>query len=499
MNINYLINQLLDYGLKNKLIEEYDVIYCANRLIDALGVKTFERVETEEIEINVLLEKLCDYAYENHIIDSNDVTTYDLYDTLLMDIIMPRPSCVLKKYQALFKEDKRKATDYHYDLSIKSNYIRMDRINKNICFKHNCKYGILDITINLSKPEKDPKMIALAKTIPSTGYPKCLLCMENMGFAGHLNHPARQNHRIIPLQLDGEDYFMQYSPYVYYNEHTIVLKKEHVPMAINRETFSKLLDFVRQYDHYFIGSNADLPIVGGSILAHDHFQGGNYVFPMFTANSLKTYKLAKYPSVTVEYVNWPLDTLCLIGSDKNTIADAADDILQKWINYSSPSVEVYSHTNGTRHNTITPIMRYVDGKYHAYLTLRNNRTSEEHPYGIYHPNNSLHHIKKENIGLIEVMGLAVLPKRLKEEMDLLKKVLLKEESMELLDVEPLLKHKPWTLDKLLRHEYTKENIDDIINSEIGDVFMEVLEDCGVFKYGNKIEEMDKFVIFVNEI
>ena len=498
MNINYLVNQLLDYGLKSNLIEEYDVIYCANRLIDALGVKTFERVETEDIEIHVLLEKLCDYAYENKIIDSNDVTTYDLYDTLLMDILMPRPSCVLKKYQALFKEDKRKATDYHYDLSKKSNYIRMDRINKNICFKHDCKYGTLDITINLSKPEKDPKMIALAKSLPSTGYPKCLLCMENMGFAGNLNHPARQNHRIIPLTLDGEDYFIQYSPYFYYNEHAIIFKKEHTPMAINKEAFSKLLDFVRQYDHYFLGSNADLPIVGGSILAHDHFQGGNYVFPMFTADSLKSYTVNKYPDIKVEYVNWPLDTLCLVGTNKEDIASLADDILQKWINYSSPSVEVISHTNGVRHNTITPIMRFVDGKYHAYLALRNNRTNEEYPDGIYHPNKSLHHIKKENIGLIEVMGLAVLPKRLKEEMDLLKKVLINEESKELLDVEPLLKHKPWTLETLSKYEFTKDNVDSIINAEIGNVFMKVLEDCGVFKFGNKIEEMDKFVKFVNE-
>ncbi len=341
-------------------------------------------------------------------------------------------------------------------------------------------------------------MIALAKTLPSTGYPKCLLCYENMGFAGNLNHPARQNHRILPLKLDGEDYFIQYSPYVYYNEHAIIFKKEHVSMAINKQAFSKLLDFVRQYNHYFIGSNADLPIVGGSILSHDHFQGGNYVFPMFEANTLKTYVVNKYPNIKVEYINWPLDTLCLKGTNKDDIASLADDILQKWIKYSSPSVQLISHTDGVRHNTITPIMRYVDGEYYAYLTLRNNRTNDEYPDGIYHPNKSLHHIKKENIGLIEVMGLAVLPQRLKSEMDLLKKVLLKEESNSLLDAEPLLKHKKWVDEELSKYQFDKDNITDIINAEIGNVFMHVLDDCGVFKFGDKIAEMDKFILNINE-
>ena len=493
MSINYLINQLLSYGLKNHLIEEHDVIYCANKLIDILKVKTFELEETEDIEIHVLLEQLCDYAYENGIIDSNDVTTYDLFDTLLMDVIMPRPSEVLNKFKALFEKDKSSATDYYYDLAIKSNYIRMDRINKNICFKYDSEYGLLDITINLSKPEKDPKMIALAKSMPSSGYPKCLLCYENMGFAGHLNHPARQNHRIMPLVLDGEDYFMQYSPYVYYNEHTIVFNKEHKPMAINREAFSKLLDFVRQYDHYFLGSNADLPIVGGSILSHDHFQGGRYVFPMFETNVLRSYTVKNFENIKVDYINWPLDTLCLRGTNKEEIVELCDKVLATWKGYSSPGVEVYSHTNLIPHNTITPIMRYVNGTYEAYLVLRNNRTNDLYPEGIFHPNASLHHIKKENIGLIEVMGLAVLPKRLKEEMDLLKKVILGNLGMDQLDVEPLLKHKEWALKLIAKHAFTIDNIDQIINDEIGEVFKKVLEDCGVFKFGDKLAEMDKFV------
>lgn len=498
MSVNYLINQLLNYGLKNNLIEEADVIYCANRLIAILKLKTFSREVTEDCPINELLEKLCDYAYENNIINSNDVTTYDLFDTLLMDVIMPRPSEVLKKYFSLWSENQKLATDYHYDLSIKSNYIRMDRINKNICFKYLCKYGVLDITINLSKPEKDPKMIALAKSLPSTGYPKCLLCEENVGFEGNLNHPARQNHRIVPLVLDGEDYFMQYSPYVYYNEHAIIFNKEHKPMIINKAAISKLLDYVRQYNHYFIGSNADLPIVGGSILSHDHFQGGRYKFAMFGVDVLKRYKNNNYPNVDIEYINWPLDTLCLKSKNKEEIADLAELILNKWINYNNPTIEIISHTDGVRHNTITPIVRYEEGYYYAYLVLRNNRTNADYPDGIFHPNSSLHHIKKENIGLIEVMGLAVLPKRLKEEMDLLKKVLLADLPRTYLDQEPLLKHKDWVDKVLSKYEFNIYNTTDIINKEIGEVFKLVLEDCGVFKFGNKLEEMDKFIKEINK-
>ena len=498
MSVNYLINQLLNYGLKNNLIEEHDVIYCANRLIDILKVKTFELEETNDIEINDLLVKLCDYAYEQGILNSNDITTYDLFDTLLMDVIMPRPSEVLNKFNSKFIKNKEEATNYFYDLAIKSNYIRMDRINKNICFKHNCEYGTLDITINLSKPEKDPKMIALAKTIKSTGYPKCLLCYENMGFAGHLNHPARQNHRIIPLVLDNENYFIQYSPYVYYNEHSIVFNKEHKPMVIDKAAFSKLLDFVRQYDHYFIGSNADLPIVGGSILAHDHFQGGKYNFTMFDAKIISDYKLEKYPNVDIEYINWPLDTLRIKGTNKEELANLAELILNKWINYSRPEIEVLSFTGETRHNTITPIVRNNKGVYEMYLVLRNNRTNDKYPDGIYHPKQSLHHIKKENIGLIEVMGLAVLPKRLKEEMDLLKKVLLGISPKEELNNEPLLKHKEWAEEVFVKYELNENNINEIVNYEIGEVFKQVLLDCGVFKFGNKKEEMDLFVKYINE-
>ena len=498
MSVNYLINQLLNYGLNNKLIEEHDVIYCANKLVDILKVKTFELEKTEDIEIHVLLEKLCDYAYEQGIINSNDVTTYDLFDTLLMDVIMPRPSEVLRKFNYKFLGNKEEATNYFYDLAIKSSYIRMDRINKNICFKHDCEYGTLDITINLSKPEKDPKMIALAKSIPSTGYPKCLLCYENMGYAGNLNHPARQNHRIIPLKLDGEEYFIQYSPYVYYNEHSIVFSKGHKPMVINKKTFSKLLDFASQYEHYFIGSNADLPIVGGSILSHDHFQGGKYNFAMFDSEVLKKYTLANYPNSEVEYIRWPLDTIRIKGTNRTELADLADVILNKWIGYSHPEVELVSHTGEIRHNTITPIVRNNNGVYEMYLVLRNNRTTAQYPDGLFHPNQSLHHIKKENIGLIEVMGLAVLPKRLKEEMDLLKRVLLNQKHENELNVDLIHKHMKWVQEKLSKYDLNPENIDDIINFEIGEVFKEVLLDCGVFKFGDKLEEIDLFIEYLKK-
>lgn len=490
MSINYLINQLVSYGVKNGLIEEYDMIYCANRLIDIFNLNTFQFVETEEIDIHVLLEKLCDYAYENKIIDSNDVTVYDLFDTKLMDVLMPTPSTVKNRFYQLFNEDRVKATNYYYDLAIKSNYIRMDRINKNICFKHECEYGVLDITINLSKPEKDPKLIALAKSMPSAGYPKCALCYENMGFAGNLNQAARQNHRIMPIKLDGDDYFFQYSPYVYYNEHTIVFNKKHTPMVINKEAFSHLLDFTRQIPHYFVGSNADLPIVGGSILSHDHFQGGNYIFPMFLAPVLKEFELENYKNTKVEYIKWPLDTIKLSGKNKDEITNLSDHILQTWINYSDTEIEVYSHTNGLRHNTITPIARNNNGIYEMYLVLRNNRTTVDHPDGLFHPYQELHHIKKENIGLIEVMGLAVLPKRLKEEMDELKKELLTTNNF---DSNLLLKHKDWALSLKEKYEFTNENIDTLINFEIGEVFKEVLDSCGVFKFGNKLEAISRFI------
>ena len=493
MEVNYLINQLLNYALKNNMIEECDVIYCANKLIDILKVNSFEGIETEDIKINELLNKLCDYAYENKIILNNDVTTYDLFDTKLMDVVTPRPSEVLNKYNSLFNENKIEATNYFYDLSIKSNYIRMDRINKNICFKHSCEYGVFDITINLSKPEKDPKMIALAKTIPSTGYPKCLLCYENVGFAGNFNHPARQNHRVIPLSLDGESYYMQYSPYVYYNEHTIVFNKKHKPMIINRDVFSKLLNFVEQYEHYFIGSNADLPIVGGSILSHDHFQGGRYVFAMFEAKSLKNYKLVNYSNVNIEYINWPLDTLRLKSENKEELVDLADEILNSWINYSNPVVELHAYTECIRHNTITPIVRKNDGVYEMYLVLRNNRTTKSSPYGLFHPNETLHHIKKENIGLIEVMGLAVLPQRLKEEMDELKQYLLNNKTDNFSMIE---KHMDWVNEKLSKYSLTNENIDQVIDFEIGEVFKNVLQDCSVFRFGDKIQEMDLFINFL---
>jgi len=493
MSINYLINQLVKYGVNEGLIEEYDAIYCANRLIDIFKVNTFEFEETEEIAIHELLDKLCDYAYENKIIENNDVTLYDLFSTRLMDELMPRPSTVKNTFYNKFAVDKKDATNYYYNLAIKSNYIRMDRINKNVCFKHKCDYGVLDITINLSKPEKDPKLIAMAKSMPSAGYPKCALCYQNMGFAGSIKQDARQNHRIMPIVLDNEDYFFQYSPYVYYNEHTIVFNKAHTPMVINAATFSKLLDFVRQVPHYFVGSNADLPIVGGSILTHDHFQGGNYIFPMFETGVVKSYKVKGFDAIDVDYIKWPLDTVRLTGESKEEIVKLAEKVLASWKQYSHEEVEVYSHTGETPHNTITPIARRVNDKYELYLVLRNNRTTEAHPEGLFHPYADLHHIKKENIGLIEVMGLAVLPKRLKEEMDLLKKVLVGEISQSELDVEPLLKHKDWALELLAKHKFDVHNVNELVEHELGEVFKEVLEACGVFKFADKVSAMDRFI------
>ena len=417
------------------------MIYCANKLIDIFNLNTFEFEETEEIEIHTLLEKMCDYAYQNKIVDGNDVTVYDLFDTKLMDTLMPTPSTVKNTFYKLFETDKKSATNYYYDLAIKSNYIRMDRINKNICFKHNCEYGTLDITINLSKPEKDPKMIALAKSIPSTGYPKCLLCYENMGFAGHLNHPARQNHRIIPLVLDDEDYFIQYSPYVYYNEHCIVFKDEHEPMLISQKTFDRLLDFVDIFPHYFLGSNAGLPIVGGSILTHDHYQGGNYEFPMAKCPITVPATFKGYEDISAGIVSWPLSTIRIAGDSKQRVSDLATKILECWKEHTDEENEILAYTDQP-HNAITPIARRKGEKFEMDLILRNNRTSDEHPLGIFHAHSEYHHIKKENIGLIEAMGLAVLPARLATELG---------------------------------------ELTDEVKSDIGEVFTKILENCGVYK------------------
>lgn len=486
--MNEKINQLLDYALENGMIQEEDVDYSANLLLDLFHLDTFKREECQKESIYSILDSMLEYAVDQEMI-SNTVTEKDLFDTRIMNCVMPRPSEVVNHFRSLYKEDPKKATDYFYQLSIDSNYIRKSRIDKNIGFHHEYKYGDIQITINLSKPEKDPKEIAKAKTVKSSGYPECLLCKENVGFAGNMNHPARQTHRIIPLNLSGKPYNMQYSPYIYYNEHCIIFNEEHVPMVINDGTFQHLLDYIEQFPHYMLGSNADLPIVGGSILTHDHYQGGRHTFPIQDAKVIKEFELSKYPETKVEMMYWPLSTIRLTSSNKQEILKLAHTTLEKWKEYSDESLGIYSYTNDTRHNTITPIARMKDGKYQMDLVLRNNRTSEEHPLGIFHPHAEHHHIKKENIGLIEVMGLAILPGRLKTELEELKECLKGNANIE--DYPELEKHKDW-------YEYLKtlkyDDLDEMMEMELTKKFVAVLEDAGVYKMDEEgIEGFTRFI------
>ena len=408
-----------------------------------------------------------------------------------MNCIMPRPSEVVNKFYQLYDENKQKATQYFYDLSIHSNYIRKARTDKNIKFSHYYKYGDIQISINLSKPEKDPKEIAKAKLAKSTGYPKCLLCKENVGYAGNMNHPSRQTHRIISLDLNGKTYNFQYSPYVYYNEHCIIFNNEHVPMVINRQTFENLFTFIEKFPHYMIGSNADLPIVGGSILTHDHYQGGRHRFPMQDASVIKEIEIKGYENIKVQMLNWPLSTLRLTADDKEVLVDLSDKILNHWINYDDVSCDILSHTNDVRHNKVTPIARMDNNRYQIDIVLRNNRTNDEHPLGIFHPHAKHHHIKKENIGLIEVMGLAVLPARLKDELECLKLCLLKKKCID--DLESLKKHKEW-FEYLQTLEFDEQSIDEFIEKEVTKKFVSVLENAGVYKMNQKgIEGFTRFV------
>lgn len=500
MNINYEINRLICFGLAHHMIEEADVLYVANKVIDLLGVPSFEY---EPVELPVLenpseiLEVILDYAVNQGILECDSIDHRDLFDTKIMDCLMPRPSEVVKTFKKRYANNPKEATQYYYDLSKASNYIRLSRVAKNVSWKTPTTYGDLDITINLSKPEKDPKAIALAKSLPSSNYPKCLLCQENVGYAGTLNHPARQNHRIIPLELTDESWFLQYSPYVYYNEHCIVLKGEHEPMKISRLTFERLLQFVDQFKHYFLGSNADLPIVGGSILTHDHFQGGAYEFAMERAPILKTLNVLNFKDVEVGFVQWPLSVLRLRGEDRNRLVELGDIILNAWRHYSDETLGIFSHTNEVPHNTITPIARFKDGKYELDLVLRNNRTSDEHPDGIYHPHAHLHHLKKENIGLIEVMGLAVLPGRLLHELEVVKQALIRRDP-NVLVVAGLEKHLPW-LEELLAgySSVTPEEAMDLIHDDVGQKFVEILECCGVYKLTD--EGLDGVQRFINHI
>lgn len=489
--MNYEINRLINFGIKKGLINELDKVYASNLLLEVLELDefTYENVDEDLETATPILENMLDYVVSKNIIE-NTTTERDLFDTKIMNCLMPRPSEVIKTFNKKYQKNKKEATSYYYNLSISSNYIRKDRTDKNIVWKTKTEYGDLDITINLSKPEKDPKDIAKAKLLKSTSYPKCLLCKENEGFKGNLNHPARQNHRIIPMEFAGEKWFLQYSPYVYYNEHCIVFNDKHTPMKIYRKTFENLLGFVDYIPHYFVGSNADLPIVGGSILSHDHYQGGNYVFAMERADIEEIFKIDGFNNTTLCRVKWPMSVIRVNGEDKEEVINLCEHILNSWKNYSDESVDIINKTT-EMHNTITPIARKKGTTYEVDLVLRNNRTSSTHPLGIFHPHNEVHHIKKENIGLIEVMGLAVLPARLKEELDILADIMVSKSDID----EKLNHHKEW-FDEVLSYKNveTKEEASNVLKEEVGKKFLTVLEHAGVFKRDEKgIKAFNKFI------
>lgn len=497
------ISDLTAYALATGLIEKEDQIYVQNRLLELFHLDDMEEIESkvytaeEMVErLPVILEEMLDYAAENGLLEEDTVTYRDLFDTKIMGIFVERPSCVIQKFNCLYEESPKKATDYFYKISQDSNYIRRYRVKKDMKWIASTKYGDLDITINLSKPEKDPRAIAAARTAKQGSYPKCQLCIENEGYAGRVNHPARQNHRIIPVTIQNSQWGFQYSPYVYYNEHCILLNAEHVPMKIDRSAFLKLFDFVKQFPHYFVGSNADLPIVGGSILTHEHFQGGNYEFAMAKAGIEKKFTVKGFEDVEAGIVTWPMSVIRLSGTEILPVVDLADHILGQWRDYTDEAAFIYAYTDGEPHNTITPIARKRGDRYELDLVLRNNITTEEHPLGVYHPHANLHHIKKENIGLIEVMGLAVLPARLKHEMEQLERAIVAGEDVRSID--EIEKHADWVEDFRKNYEdINAGNVHDIIKKEIGDVFMKVLEDAGVFK---RTEEGQKaFGRFVDSI
>ena len=476
------ISQLVEYAVRKGWINDSDRIWASNRILNALHMNGFEGLVTVDSlpPIQEILDPLCDYAYEHGVIGGNSVTYYDLFDTELIGLLIPKPSDILTVFSEQYRQSPKAATDWYYAFSCDTNYIRRDRIAKDVRWKADTEYGALDITINLSKPEKDPKAIAAAGKAKSTGYPKCLLCVENEGYAGHLSHPARQNHRIIPIVLNGTDFFLQYSPYVYYNEHCIVLNKTHTPMHIDEQAFRNLLDFVTQFPHYFIGSNADLPIVGGSVLSHDHYQGGSFEFAMARAETKKSFSVPGFEDVDSGIVKWPMSVIRLRSADRERIISLATHILSKWRSYDDLSADILHETDGEPHNTITPIARRRGEDYELDLVLRNNRTTEDCPLGIFHPHAEKHHIKKENIGLIEVMGLAVLPARLKSELTAVAEELTT--GRDLAENPLTASHAAWAEDVKERHpELSTENVNEILRLEVGKVFAAVLEDAGVFK------------------
>ena len=480
MKLYELIAALVQYGIDTGLTPACERIYTTNLLLDQFHEDDYEEPDAiPSLSLEEILEGLLDEACRRELIPDS-ITYRDLFDTRLMNCLMPRPSQIQETFREKYAVSPKEATDYFYKLSQDSNYIRRYRVCKDQKWKVPSIYGDIDITINLSKPEKDPKAIAAAGKAKASAYPKCQLCMENEGYAGRVNHPARENHRIIPLTINDSQWGFQYSPYVYYNEHCIVFNGQHTPMKIDRAAFRKLFDFVKQFPHYFLGSNADLPIVGGSILSHDHFQGGNYTFAMAKAPIELPVTIPGYDDVEAGIVKWPLSVLRIRHKDENRLIDLATHVLDCWRSYTDEDAFIFACTDGEPHNTITPIARKVGDTYELDLTLRNNITTEEHPLGVYHPHAKLHHIKKENIGLIEVMGLAVLPSRLKQEMALLKDAILTGSDLEKDEV--LQKHAEWVAEFLPSYpEINGENIDEILRQEIGKVFVQVLEDAGVYK------------------
>ncbi len=477
--IDASVAALVQYAVDKGLIEECDRTWAENRVLGALGISAYDRPKTvPAMELEEILKTLLDDAEARGVI-SGGVTERDLLDTELMGRLTPRPSQVIGEFKEKLAQSPKAATDWFYGFCQDTDYIRRYRIARDVKWVTPTAYGDLDITINLSKPEKDPKAIAAARTAAQSGYPKCQLCRENEGYAGRMNHPARQNHRIIPITIDGQDWFFQYSPYVYYNEHCIVFNGRHVPMKIDRSAFRKLLDFVVQFPHYFVGSNADLPIVGGSILSHDHFQGGHYTFAMERAEIEKAVSFPGFEDVTAGIVKWPMSVIRLRCADDGRLVDLAEKILTAWRAYSDPAAGIYAETDGEPHNTITPIARRRGDQYELDLVLRNNLTTEEFPLGVFHPHQELHHIKKENIGLIEVMGLAVLPSRLKSELAQLADVLV--QGGDLRADEAIAKHADWAEELKKRYTFTADNVMDILHTEVGRVFARVLEDAGVYK------------------
>lgn len=502
INIGYEIERLLKFALNKEMISKWDVIPSRNALLDLLKLEAPYEGEVEDVTEDTpvkILNKILDYAAENNLIEENTATYRDLLDARIMGLLMPRQGEVIRKFNEI-SESKglEDATNWFYDLSKSSNYIMTERIAKNLYWLAETEYGNLEITVNLSKPEKDPKEIAKAKLMKQASYPKCLLCVDNVGYSGRLNHPARQNHRVIPLELQRKEWFIQYSPYVYYNEHCIVFKGNHDPMKLGRDALERLVEFTDRFPHYFIGSNADLPIVGGSILTHDHYQGGRHVFPMEEAKIEKKYASEKFKNVEIGTVKWPMTVIRLKSSDKVALVDAAMEVFEGWKVYSDEENDVLAFTGDTPHNTVTPIARRKDGDFELDIVLRNNRTSEEYPDGIFHPHKELHHIKKENIGLIEVMGLAVLPGRLEKELEKIAKVLAGEISYDresALADSDLNKHIDWIEEMIKRNN--KMNIDEArsyVKEEVGEIFSRVLEDAGVFKRNEKGQAaLDKFI------